>query len=248
MNKFAKSKFKVVQGELPRVIDFQSWDDTKIYKLVKFIDFFTEGEKMNFSYEKRKEMEMIDDPYFEEFMVRIDSPSWTEIRKDKFKMRFLTMMRTFLGFLKRNPHLISEDIYIVLSKSPRMDWAKQAFESKVTKIGAEIVGLHTEETCDTGIKNVSPNQTNPQPAEVYYNQAVLSLASSLKDLVKGINKTEMKNMKVEDKLRIAGNLITVLQKNFQGYKPNVMVFKQLNIHKATREELEQSFTEYNENQ
>ena len=242
------SRFRVVKGRLPKVVDFDDWDDPKIYKMVKFIDFFMDGKKMDLTPKKRQEMESIDDPYFEEFLVRIDSPSDTPIREDKFKMRFITMTRTFLGYLKRHPHLITDEIYDILSKSQRMSWAAQAFTMKNTDIGGEVVAMHTDETTDPGIKNVSPMQTNPQAAEVQYNQAVLAMATALKDITKGIKREDLKRMKIEDRLKIANSIIVTLQKTFQGYKPNIQVFKQLNIHNATKEQLEQGFMEYNENQ
>lgn len=239
-------KYRAVKGKLPRKVDFHEWEETKLMKMVKFIDYFMDGDKMNVSKEQIKSAELIDDDYFDEFLTRIDVPFGKST--NEFKMRFITLTRVFLGYLKQNPHLITDEMYAILSKSKRTAWASWAFKEKTTDIGAEIVVMDKTETVESGFNNRSPAQTNPQTAEVLYNQSLLSLASTLRDMTRGIKRSDITKMKVEDKIRLSNALITTIQKSFQGYKPNVAVFKQLNIHNASRDDLEKAFSDYNETQ
>lgn len=241
-------RYRAVKGKLPKKVDMHDWDEVKLLKVVKFIDFFMDGDKMNITPETRKAMELQDDLVFDEIMTRIDVPFGKGMNNNDFRMRFITMTRVFLGYLKQNPHLVTDEMYEILKKSQRMSWAAQAFTTETTDIGAEVVVMDKRETTESGHANQSPAQTNPQTAEVMYNQAILSLATTLKDMTRGMKRSDLQKMKIEDKLRIANSLVQTLQRSFQNYKPNVAVFKQLNIHNASRDDLEKAFSDYNETQ
>jgi hypothetical protein len=241
-----KTKYRAVQGKLPRKNEVAEWSQEKLYALVLLVEALTKEGKYEITGETRKAVEMNDNPFWEEFLIRIDRP-FGKANNVQFKMRFTTLVRVALSWLKSNPFAISEEMRVIMKKNPRLAWALNAFQVTTTDIGAEIVTVNNREETDPAVANVSASSNVTLP-EAQYNQALLNLASILSNLTKGISQNELKKLGVEDRIKLANTLLKTLGQQFNKYKPNSMVFKQLNIHNASKDDLEKAFTEYNENQ
>ena len=190
-----------------------------------------------------EEVAMVDDEYFEEFMIRLKIKDMHYLG---LRGRLTSMTRTVLSYVKSNPHLITPELEDMMRKSERFSWALANFVVKETKIGAEVVAIENTET--TGVTNADQNQTNLTVPEVHYQQALLHGAALVKDLLKGIKKSEINLMETKDRIRLGLFGVQMMSKSLNAGKPKNLVFKNLTINSTNKDDLEKAILDYSSNQ
>lgn len=241
------TKYRAVKGTLPKKRDLVDWDYEKFLAYMQLVDALTENGKFNITGETRKAVELNDNPFWDEFLTRIDRP-FGKADNSSFRMRLMTMNRTVGGYLKSNPWIITQEMRAIMDKNKIVNWVLDAFVDKETPLGAMVTVPNNIETTEPGRPNASPAQTNVSLPATQYQQALLNIVSMLKTLTESIKPNDLKKMQTEKKIQSINSLMTTVSKELSRASPSTMVFKQLNIHSASREELEKAFTEYNENQ
>lgn len=239
------ARLRIIKGELPRKNEIVDWSEAKLMALLRFALHFIENDAFSVTGEKRQaaEARVSEEPFWAEFLMRIDRPVGKFQNKD-FQLRLMSLVRVPLTWLKSNPHAVTEEMRALMEPTPRLNWALKSFEQKETKIGVPIVAVENRETTDPSRPNRSPDSSNLTLPEVQYNRSILQMTSILMDLTRSIKAADLKKMKVEDKIKHANAILQTLQKQFANYKPNVQVFKQINIHNAGRDDLEKAVLDY----
>ena len=244
-----ETKFRAVRGKLPRKRDVVDWGDNKLLQFLKLIDYFTQEGKFKCTKEtvETAYMRMVDEPFWQEFLVRIDKPP-EKYTPRQFYYRFLAFARVPLSWIKANPHTITPEMAEIISVNPRMEWVRSSFEIKKTETGIEVIEMKQDETTDPGIKNVVPSISNvPQP-EVIFNQAMLKMSGVFRDLLSDIKVKDIKKMNVEKRIKLAISMSASLSKSFSQYKPNIAIFQKININKTGREDLESTILTFSNNE
>ena len=244
-----KSKLRAVKGELPTKYSCVDWSDTKWLAFVKFIDFWVEEgsfritkEKMEIAEERAK-----DEPYWEEFNVRLDKSTKDEKMTNKsFQMRLMAFARNPLSWLKENQYAVTPEMLSLMKGNPRMEWALDPIKEVTSKSGVPHIALDKDDVTNEIIKNPTPQVTNPKSPLVMYEQGLMDLAGLFKSLTSGIKASELKKMSAKDRLNIANKLFGSLNKAFSGKSPSTVVFKQMNVNNATKEDLEKAMLDYSQ--
>lgn len=249
----SKNPFEVVRGVLPRKVEIADWSEEKILALLKFAwislrEVTYRGKTtMNFHYDEQfvEAVKQYDEPFFDEFITRMYAKD-----ASNFAMRgkLAAMVRVVLGYLKSNPHRITEKIETTLRSTDRFSWALEPFKVTKTEAGGEIVVVNNQETTDLNSSNASPGQTNLVLPEIQYNQSLLMMTSLLKDMLKSIKKSDLKNMDAKDILKIATTMQASLAKHFNAKKPTSVTFKKMVVNSATKDDLEKAILDYNQEQ
>lgn len=244
-------KYQVIRDKLPRKNEIVDWSENKLVAFLQLVLFFSDGDNYAVTKEKVETFEKRapEEPFWLEFNVRINRPTFKEgFTVQQFKMRLMTAIRVVLSWLKSNPHAITDEMRDMMDSTARLRWALDPFKAKGTAIGAEIVGVDNKEVTDPNRSNVQPATSNLTLPEVQYHNALLNVASILNNLTKGIKPQEIKKMSVESRIKLADSLIKTMGKVVGGQKPNTQVFKQLVIHNAGRQDLEDAMLEFSQEQ
>lgn len=246
----SKNPFDVVKGILPKKVEIADWSEEKVLALLKFAwlslrEVTHRGKTtMNFHYDEQflEAVKQYDEPFFEEFTTRLYIKDASNLG---MRGRLTSMVRTVLSYLKSNPHRITEKIETTLRSTDRFSWALEPFKVKKTDMGAEIVVVDNQETTDLYQNNKNPGQSNLALPEVQYNQSLLMMTSMLRDMLKSIKKSDLKNMDAKDILKIAVTMQASLAKHFNSKKPTSLVFKKMVVNSATKDDLEKAILDYN---
>lgn len=237
-------KFRVIKGVLPRKSEIIDWSEAKLISLLEFAQFFIEGDKFTVTREQISKFQerATETDWWMEFNVRIDhQTNRADFKTRTFQMRLMTFIRTVLSYLKSNPHAISNEMREIMEKSARLSWALDPFKMVTTKMGAEIIKVDDRETTDPNVANVSPGQSGLTLPEVQYHNAILLMTSMLNDVLKSVKKDDIKKISASERIKIANALAQTLAKTFNSGKPNTLIFKQLNVNKAGKDDLERAF-------
>lgn len=236
----------LIKGQLPKKRDTVDWSPEKLYQFIRFADFFIEGDSFVFTVEKVKACceRSSEEKFWPEFISRLDSKG----KVNKFRLRHMTMTRTILSWVKDNPHAVTPEMERIMEPTKRLNWALNPFKDKETAIGAGIVSLDKVETTNQSIANQNPHQSNPQSPEAQYYNGMKKVASLFKELVEGVDRKELKKMPVDKKLRAIDAFAKTLHRQMQGKGPQNVIFKQLNVNRASKEDLENAFIEYGKSQ
>lgn len=242
---------RAVRGKLPKKQEIHDWSEFKLFQLVKLAAWFTDPKTDRFvcTAEKIKEFyEMApNEEHWLEFAARLNTVPFTKtFNVRSFQLRFASLIRTPLSWLKSNTHAISNEMREVMEKSKRLSWALEPFTVKATRIGANIVTTNNQETTDV-IANVQTNTSNVTLPELQYQQSIAQLASIAVNLTKGIKQDDIKKMGVEARIRSANAIMNTL-KQAMNNQPKTQVFKQLIINKAGKDELEKAYLDYAQEQ
>lgn len=239
-----------ITGHLPQKRDIVDWSSEKILALIKFADFFTENGKFaitlpNVEAANRRALE---EDHLDEFMARINvRPGYEGGTIKKFSNRFLSMVRVPLSYLKDNPHAVTEEMYELMVKSPRMDWAVKAFKAVETEMGVQIVLRDQSETTDANRSNPTHGGEMTTPL-VKFENAKLALLTLMNQLVKGISQEEIKKMSAKDRIAAFDRLLNTATKMMGAGRPSTVIFQNINTNKAGRAELEKAVLGYSETQ
>lgn len=239
---------KAIKGDLPKKKDIPNWSQEKLYAFVRFVSFFVEGDKFNVKRDRIQAAEIRADSeeYWNEFLSRIDVPG-SSAKINAFSLKLMSTTRTVLSWLKDNPHAVTEDMERVMNETKRMSWALYPMRDKVTKMGGEIITLDTREETDPQLANRTPGNA-PRTPEAQFHNSLKKMTSLLENLVGSVNTKDLKNINVEKKIKLITTLTSTLQKQMSGKNPNAVIFKQLNIHQASKEDLENAFVDYGKSQ
>ena len=241
-----KPSYKKIEGKLPEKREIVDWDETKLHQYLKFVDFFTEGDKFNFSPShfataKRRAQ---DELFWDEFLMRINA----EPGDKGFRQRFNTQHRVILSWVKENPHVLTTEMYNLMCKSPRLSWAVKHFKTVETEMGVVVVERDLDETTDPNNINAQPGLQNVKSPQLIYEESLYSLTTLFRSLVKSVPMSDLKTITPTKRIELANQLARTLAANFSKYKPNIAVFQNININKGKREELESAIHEYAETQ
>lgn len=241
---------KKVTGQLPMKRDIVDWGSGKILTLIKFADFFTEDGKFattipNIEAARRRALE---EDFWDEFMARINVvPGQEGGTVKKFANRFMSMVRVTLSWLKSNPYAVTPEMFEIMEKNPRMQWAASAFKTVETEMGVQVVLRDQSEVTDPGHGNVE-HLGEVRTPQAMFEQAKLNMTSMLLALSKAIPAEDIKKMNVKDRIMAFNTLLNTATKIMGGGRPSTLIFNKINIGKATKEELESSILGYGESQ
>lgn len=240
-----------VRGKLPQKRDIVDWGNTKLLAFLRFVDFFTENGKFNCSISRVTEARLRgeDELFWDEFLERINVIQGIDDGTSlKFRLRLTSLARIPLSWIKSNLHAVTPEMMEIMQKNPRLSWASSAFKLVTTETGAQVVERDNDEKTDPRIKNENPAMSNVSAPLVKFEQAKMNMLTLLMDLSKSIPKSELNKMSVKDKITAFDKLLNTAAKIIGKTHPNSIVFQQINVNKASREELEKSFLSYAESQ
>lgn len=237
--------YRAVQGILPTKREIQNWPYDKFMDFLRFVDFWTDGDVIKVTKEKREEMEKLafETPHhpYQEFLWRIDhfllNP---EATSRKFYYKLAAMIRQVGGYLKANPGMVDEEMKKLIEGNPRLEWILKHFKVVETKIGAEVVMPDTTE--EVGFQR---GQSPVPKAEVTMMESLMKVASVFDMLASSIKPADIRGMEVKDKIQAMSKLSFIFTQA-KSMKPNTAVFKQLNIYRASKEDLEKSLMDFAE--
>jgi hypothetical protein len=241
--------FRAVRNTLLRNTDVQKWESGKFIVFFTFLDRFysthegREG-KLNVTLEKielaEKEYEENPDIDFGEFLWRIDR--WCEpydaSLTAKFNVRLMTMSRVVVTYCKRHPVVITDEIREICKGKKQYEWMFTNFRVVTTKIGAQVVEPNTLE-----FQGNIPVQGSMPNAEVALMESIKKVASVYDMIAGSITKKDIEKLNVKDKISALQKL-SFIHSATKGFKPNNNTFKQINIYKAGKDELEASLLDF----
>lgn len=245
------SKLRAVKGKLPKKAEIIDWPEEKILSLLAFCRIFFEGDSYCVDTPRRElaESRAADEPYWEEFLIRIDKPLGSkDATHQMFRIRLMTLLRNTLAWLRSNSFAITDRLKVELASSPRFKWSLETFVEKTTEIGGTVVSLQNRDTTDPAMPNYKRSVTDVEPPQIRFNKALMQMTEVFELLIKDIKPRDIREMGTKDRIKSATAIAATLTKTFKEYKPNVTVFQNINVHSAEREELEKALTDYQEAQ
>lgn len=237
--------YRAVEGTLPRKRDVALWSHDRFMDFFRFVSFFMEEDMVKVNQKKRVAVEkmMTDDlnhPWAE-FMWRINCFTSNKLATDrKFYYRLAATMRLVGGHVKANPALVSDDMKAMVEKNPRLNWVIPHFKTVTTKIGAEVVVPDTQETVGF-VKGHTP----PSNPEVSLMESMLKTANLFDMIVSSIKKSDINDMTVKEKVSALSRLSFIWTQS-RNMKPNTTVFKQMNVYKASKDDLEKAISDFSD--
>lgn len=244
------NKYRLVKGELPKKREIVDWSEQKILSYLKFAEFFMELKeykgKMTHMYfvdkERWSKAEQFDDPFWGEFIARININGGTY---DSIKKRLMMSTRTVLSWIKDNGYIVNDEMMSIMKDNDRFNWAVNTFIDKKTKVGAEVVTLNNKETTDPIRSNANPTLTDTSSPQVIYNKSTLKLAQLMNNLLAGVKQRDLQKIKdPRERIKMALALHSSLSKSLKVNPGVSKVFNTLVINKATREDLEKASLDY----
>lgn len=236
--------YRAVEGTLPRKRDVQLWSHDRLMDFFRFVTYFMDGDVVRPTGKNRGwlETEMAVHPThpWAEFMWRINVFTRNRQGTDrKFYYRLSATMRLIGMYVKSNPALMTDEMRGLLGKNPRLNWIIPHFKAVKTRLGPEVVVPDTRMT--VGFQKETTKALNP---EVSYMESMLKAANVFDMIVTSIRKSEIAEMTVKDKVNALSKLSFVFSQA-RNMKPNSQVFKQINVYKASKEELETAIMDFN---
>lgn len=234
--------YRAVQGTLPRKREVQEWSHDRFTDFLAFVTFFVDKDIIKVTKVKRQAVEEylnIDYHPWQEFLYRINCPlDNPEATDRKFYYRLASMIRLVGGYLKQNPALVTEEMKEGIKDNPRLNWIIPHYKVVDTAIGAEVVVPATLDTT-TFVKRT----TSPLNAEVTFMETMLKTANLFDMIVSSIKPSEIRSMDIKEKIAALSKL-SFIGTNLRQMKPTTQVFKQINIHKANKEDVEKAILDF----
>lgn len=245
------NKYRIVQGVMLRQADVAKWEYQKFIDFFTFLDRFYEfkGEgdgKVSVTLLKiqQAELDLKENPEgsFAEFMWRINQ--WTEpfdgaIHK-KFYIRVATLMRIVFQYCKKHPTVIGPEIQEFCKGKVQYQWILENYHVTKSNTGVEIV-----QESHIGYQGNSMNMgVSSAKADEKMLNAIVKVADVFEMIAGSISKKEIEKMSITQKINSLQKL-SFVQNLVKGFKPNSIVFKQMNINKAGKDELEQALLDFN---
>lgn len=243
-----ENKFRFVKDQLLRTTDVAGWDAAKFLSFFVFMDrfyaiVFGKG-KIEVTILKIQLCEQVlsefpEDP-MAEFLWRINR--WSEpydgsVHK-KFYIRLASMMRIVFGYLKQNPAVVTEEIKEHCKGKIQYAWILSNTRVVTTRTGASVV-----EHDNTGFTGNMMTPVTSADTDKTMMDAILQVGSILNMLSSGITKKDIDKLNVKDKINAIQKLLPVAN-IIRNFKPNGNTFKQINIYKAGKDELEAALIDF----
>jgi hypothetical protein len=160
---------------------------------------------------------------YQEFLYRIDRFSDSYTPRD-FYVRFQTMVRMLLTYLKRNPSSVSPEMKEIMEQYPeRLGWALKQYEVVTLENGDEVVERNVD-TPDGPIKVTSIQEK--------MQNSLLQIADIMETLSSSFTKTELKSLDVKEKIAALSKLSYIFDVAKKGKVGSVT---QINFNAPTKD-------------
>lgn len=240
--------FAAIAGVLPSRRDLSEWNTRKFLLFLEFCELFMvrEGDdfKISITEDRLKHAERflaVPHHAFQEFLWRVNQFS-TDVDSTprKFFYKHAAFMRQVLGYLKLNPAAITDEMRSIIVPNPRYNWCLKHTKVQTLRSGAEVVVADT-------LDNVShqKHQVQAPNAEKMLVDAIIETTNLYSLIAKSVTKNDIKELKPMEKISALQKLSFVLS-TAQKWKPTALVFKQLNIHSAGKDDLEKAILNFAE--
>lgn len=240
-----------VRGKLSTKREIVDWGSTKVMAFIMFVDFFTKEGKFDCSISQvaTAQMRGESEPFWDEFLERIETiPGKDGGTTMQFRLRLTSFARNVLSWLKSNPHELTQEMMVIMEKNPRLAWAVSAFKVVTTEMGVQVIERNNLETTDAGLANQVPKTSNVDTPALKFEQAKMNMLTMLLAISKSIPAAELRKMTVKDRMAAFNQLLNTATKIMGQTKPNSVIFQQINVNKAGRDELEKVALSYSESQ
>ena len=257
MQDLSPTKWSAVRGKSPTKRELSAWTEKQWICFIQFCLVFIEhtdertkdgtGWKMTFSRKKWREAEeFLDMPNhpFQEFLYRIDKFSDSPLNTEKkFFAKLSSMMKFCLGYLRHNPSLVSPTMRSLIEPNPRLNWCLVQ-----TKIIDTAVGQVVVSRTDRPVGVVHDNESVASHEKRLFDASIRA-TDILTKLMENVDarSAELNKMPLKDVLMAIGRMSYVFSVGRQ-IKIGKGIFKQINIHAAGREELEQAMLSMNKDE
>ncbi len=240
-------RWKVVEGKTPTSRELVVWTEGHWITFLQFLQNYIVQKDENWSisvtkarwHENEQFLTMPDHP-FQEFLFRINQFSTDPMSSEKkFYYKLSSMMKFVLGYLKKNPSKITGKMKEIIEPNPRLNWCLTQTKIVTTGTGIDVVVPDHQQRVDPA---------RPMQEIASYQQqmveATIKVTNLLTQLIESVKPDEIAKMPIKDRLMAIGRMsyVFTVGKNF---KPGKLIFKQLNIHAAGREELEAAMMDFN---
>ncbi len=236
----------------PTKRELSSWTESQWITFLRFCEFYIvtkEDGKVSISITKEKwkhgeEFLKMPDHPFQEFLYRINFFTFdSNASEKKFYFKLVSMMKFVLGFLRVNPSIVSEEMKKIIEPNPRLNWCL-----KQTKIVETVAGeIVVPDKLDRVESDTKGNNQSIASYDQQLQESMIKTTNLLDRLVAQAAGRDLSKMETKDLLLAIGRMSWVFSAGRQ-MKPNKMVFKQLNINKAGREELEKAMLDFNQDE
>lgn len=243
-----ESKWRAIQGKSPSRRDLATWQGKQFICFAQFCLFFvTYSEdglqsKVSVTKEKWRQAEeflgMPDHP-FQEFLYRINHFTFDpNASEKKFYYKLISMMKHILGYVRSNPGIISDEFRTLVEPHPRLNWCLQQTRVVETAVGPVLAPDKMQKVGDMH------SMQSVASIEQRLSEVLSKGISTFELLLSSISADDIKKMTTKDKLLAAARLHPFFT-FAKGFKPGKQVFKQINIHAASREDLEKAILAVN---
>lgn len=238
--------YAAITGTLPSRRELSEWNTRKFLLFLDFCELFMirDGDdyKITITEDRLKHAERflaVPHHAFQEFLWRVNQFS-TDVNSTprKFFYKHAAFMRQVLGYLKLNPAAITDEMRAIIEPNPRYNWCLKHTKVQTLRSGAEVV------TADT-LDNVSyqKQQVQAPNAEKMLVDAIIETTNLYSLIAKSVKKKDIEELKPMEKINALQKLSFVLS-TAQKWKPTALVFKQLNVHSAGKDDLEKALLSF----
>lgn len=239
--------YRAVEGKLFAKADIPSWDTAKFEQFFDFSNRLYDDDKKKISCTRDRilllEAEIDEEGCTHtEFLHRINKwidENSADVANKGFYMRFGTMLRVVVQYLKSHPSAMTDSIREKLAGKPQYEWCLENYAEKVTAIGAEII--ENENTSYKG--NMQTKDGKVANTDKLIMDGILKVGQLYLDIANSIKPDELKKMNVKDKIASLQKLSSI-HSTLKNFKPNSQIFQQININASGREELETALLDY----
>lgn len=226
--------WKDVQGVLFTKKDIESWPTDKYLDFFRFFSFFIDDGVVKVTDEKRAEMEK----YFEiphhpyhEFLWRINCFVLNPKATSKMFYNRLAASQRLIGmYLKENPSIISGEMRDVLSTNVKFQWM----------LPEKQPGLPSTDLIDP-----ANMPTDIQTTDITITNTLTKTAGVFNEIVDSIKRKDINSLSLKEKISALKSLSFIFTQVRQ-MKPESKVFNNINIIKASREDLEKAVLNFGE--
>ncbi len=246
------NKYKAIQGEFPRQYEISQWTEEKfllLFGMVLYLIVKSKNDKDTITINdlswKAAEEKWLDGthPFEEEMMYRIGHfTTDPDFNARKCFYKFRGLITNVGNYLKKNPAAVTADMKVVIESTERLSWITKHYKEIETKIGATTIVPDTTNTIDPQERLFTPKPGNP---EIRLKEATLELVSVAETLLNSINKKDLKELPVKDKLNMIMKIMDTVPGMFKNKTGNT-TFQKINIFQAGREDLEKGLLEASE--
>lgn len=239
--------YRAVAGKLFAGADIAKWESKKFEEFFDFSNrlYDMETHKISCTLERILSLESEienEDCTHTEFLHRINKWSdetVTDGSSRGFYMRFGTMLRVVVQYLKKHPATLTEGIKAKISDKPQYAWCLENYAEKTTIIGAEII----EQNNNSFDGNMPTKHGKVANTDKLVMDGLLKVADLYNTIANSIKKEDLEKMHVKDKIAALQKLAPVFA-TMRSFKPNSQIFQQININATGREELESALLDY----